>query len=288
MKESTPNDSISMLGIANNYLINFELSPLILCPPDCRWESKDSKTPCNAPGKVPHTKDWQRFCLNLPIYEELEADLQRFLKFSPSGLQPNVGIATGEASRVIVFDIDDPKTQQWFIESRFVLPDTPTVKTGRLGGGWQFWFAYDPQIESQDVNLDDGISFEIKSDGKQIVVPPSLHVSGSRYEWLVRFDRDKLRPIPSELLKHIKQQYKTVSKTTKATDGKIPEGQRNKTLFEIGCAMRSRGAMQASIEVALLQENTDRCDPPLTDDEVQKIIARSVSYDPALNVIKLT
>jgi hypothetical protein len=208
MKESTPNDSISMLGVANNYLVNFGLSPLILCSPDCTWKSKDSKghsTPCGAPGKVPHTKNWQRFCENPPTYEELLADLQRFLKFSLNGSQPNVGIATGKASQVIVFDIDDPETQQWFIESVFVLDDTPTVKTGRLGGGWQFWFAYDPKIESQDVNLGNGIRFEIKSDGKQVVVPPSLHVSGSRYEWLIPFDRGKLRPIPDKLLLHINQ-----------------------------------------------------------------------------------
>ena len=288
MKESTSNDSISILGVANNYLINFKLSPLILCSPDCRWESKDSEghsTPCGAPGKVPHTKNWQRFCLNLPTYDGLEADLQRFLKFSPNGSQPNVGIATGKASQSIVFDIDDPETQQWFIESGFVLDDTPTVKTGRLGGGWQFWFAYDPQIESQDVNLGNGISFEIKSDGKQIVVPPSLHVSGSRYQWLVPFDRDKLRPIPPELLKHIKQQYKTASKTTETPDGEIPEGQRNQTLFEIGCAMRRRGATEASIQAALLQENTDRCNPPLSDDEVKRTAASAAKYDATITTV---
>lgn len=61
----------------------------------------------------------------------------------------------------------------------------------------------------------------------------------------------------------------------------IPAGQRNTTLASLAGSMRRRGMTESSIVLALLSENAERCRPPLSDKEVEKI-ARSVGrYEPA-------
>ena len=60
----------------------------------------------------------------------------------------------------------------------------------------------------------------------------------------------------------------------------IPDGDRNSTLFSMGCTMRRRGFGQASITAALLIENQGKCCPPLPDEEVQNIAASVCRYEP--------
>lgn len=62
---------------------------------------------------------------------------------------------------------------------------------------------------------------------------------------------------------------------------RIPSGQRNAVLFGSACAMRRKGFGSTAIEAALLITNTERCDPPLDDDEVKAIAASAASYAPA-------
>jgi predicted ATP-dependent serine protease len=60
----------------------------------------------------------------------------------------------------------------------------------------------------------------------------------------------------------------------------ITEGERNAALTSLAGSMRRRGATQASIEAALLEENAQRCRPPLHQAEVRQI-ARSIGrYEP--------
>lgn len=61
----------------------------------------------------------------------------------------------------------------------------------------------------------------------------------------------------------------------------IPEGRRNATLTSLAGTMRRPGMTEAEILPALLAANENRCDPPLSDEEV-RVIARSVArYAPA-------
>ena len=56
----------------------------------------------------------------------------------------------------------------------------PTSRTG--GGGLHYWFAGDSSITSGVGKPCDGIDIRA-GNGAQIVVPPSPHKSGQRYEW---------------------------------------------------------------------------------------------------------
>jgi hypothetical protein len=63
----------------------------------------------------------------------------------------------------------------------------------------------------------------------------------------------------------------------------IPDGQRNSTLFALGCSMRAKGAGDAAIVAALLAHNAEACAPPLTDDEVRGIAESASRYPPTLS-----
>ncbi len=70
--------------------------------------------------------------------------------------------------------------------------------------------------------------------------------------------------------------------TTPPSD-RIPDGERNSTLTRKAGAMRRQAMTPAAILAALREENAARCDPPLSDAEVQTIV-RSVSrYKPVLD-----
>lgn len=60
----------------------------------------------------------------------------------------------------------------------------------------------------------------------------------------------------------------------------IPAGQRNSSLTKLAGKLRRAGLSQSEIEAALLAANRDRCRPPLSDIEVQRIAQSVAKYQP--------
>ena len=67
--------------------------------------------------------------------------------------------------------------------------------------------------------------------------------------------------------------------------GAIREGERNDTLFRLGCSMRGAGAPEAEILDRLLAENQTRCNPPLSATDVTSIARSAARYEPELTVL---
>ena len=68
--------------------------------------------------------------------------------------------------------------------------------------------------------------------------------------------------------------------TSAASGNVIPTGQRNATLARLGGAMRRVGMSQTEIQAALAKANQDRCRPPLSEREVERIAASVARYEP--------
>ena len=66
--------------------------------------------------------------------------------------------------------------------------------------------------------------------------------------------------------------------------GAIPEGQRNSHLASLAGSMRRGGISVQAIEVAVLIENMQRCNPPLPEDEVRQIACSIGRYQLDKNV----
>jgi hypothetical protein len=129
---------------------------------------------------------------------------------------------------------------------------------------------------------------DTRTDGGYIVVPPSWRPDGA-YSWVPGLELDgppeRLPEPPSwlaSLLDALAQETPTLAHV--ATGGgqanPIPEGQRNATLARLGGNMRRVGMPLAEIAAALLQTNKDRCAPPLSPREVERIAASIARYEP--------
>lgn len=94
-----------------------------------------------------------------------------------------VGIATGPASGVWALDVDDYEAYRDLERAHEPLPDTLTNLTG--SGGMHFLYRYptDGRTVRNNAGTRLGAGLDVRGDGGQIVVAPTVHPNGKRYEW---------------------------------------------------------------------------------------------------------
>lgn len=93
---------------------------------------------------------------------------------------PNVGILTGEPSRLVVLDFDDPQEFRRWREARPDAARTRTVARPNAFGRCHLYFAV-PEGQAVPASTK-GAGWDFLSTGRQVVAPPSLHYSGEPYE----------------------------------------------------------------------------------------------------------
>ena len=126
---------------------------------------------CRTPGKHPDVgPSWKRFMRE-------HADLALVRRWFTQKPYANVGIVTGEISAILVLDADG-EAGVTELERR----GYPTTWTARSGsGGLHLYLRHPGYIVPNRKIARIG---DLRGDGGLIVAPPSLHVSGNRYEWL--------------------------------------------------------------------------------------------------------
>jgi len=199
----------------------------------------------------------------------------------------NVGILTGERSGIFVLDIDARsgglKNLDLLQNEHGGLPNTLTVQTG--GGGLHYYFKYpDCGIGNASGDLPPGI--DVRGQGGQVVAPPSVHQSGITYFWLDYEPGEiDVAQAPGWLVQIIKSKTNgnSVPRKNGTATGTIPIGKRNETLASLAGTMRRRGMEFDEILAALLIANQKRCEEPLSDDEVRKIVESICRYQPENN-----
>lgn len=185
----------------------------------------------------------------------------------------NISMPTG---RYVVLDVDGEAGAASLAElakRHGPLPPTLTVKTGR---GLHHYFTPNGAHIRNSAGLV-GPHLDIRGEGGYVLVPPSIHENGNRYEKLTQA---KVADFPAWIAALLAQPERQ-EPTGECSPVKIPKGQRNATLASLAGTMRRRGMGQAAIEAALLKENLDRGDPPLCDGEVRAIVASVSRYEPA-------
>lgn len=208
-----------------------------------------------------------------------EAVIRRWWQRWP---EANIGVPTGEPSGWLVVDIDpraggDETIESWISEhGRW--PDTAEAITG--GGGRHIVFRHVPGLRCGPIG--DGV--DLKTDGGYIVVAPSVHPSGKRYEW-DGIEGAKallhLAEAPQWLLEIARRRSRSAARVaTPGAASKIPRGRRNQELASIAGVLRSRGADAEDLRLVLSHLNVRLCDPPLEDDEVERIAHSIGRYDP--------
>jgi len=196
----------------------------------------------------------------------------------------NVGIAAGERSGIVVFDVD-PRNGGDASWSNLVgeCGGLDGAHALTAGGGEHHLAQWVPGIRS--CKLRDGI--DLLSDGRYFVAYPSA-VEGKTYQWEASADPFAgIAPgrINARMLEVVHKRLSRASeRATGAPGNGLISGNRNSGLTSLAGSMRRHGLTEAEILAALQIANETRCDIPLPSSEIQQI-ARSVSrYEPESDV----
>lgn len=229
---------------------------------------------CASPGKHPIGSLTPQGVLNA------STDPQTIREWWAVYPDANIGIATGDASSIVVVDIDPAHGGELTLatmESRFgALPLTWAVETG--GGGVHFYFEM-PNCDIRNSAGAVGPGIDIRGSGGYVVAPPSTHVSGGTYRWSeLRPGKTEIAPLPGWVIERTTPNGNRMA--APAMPARIVEGQRNVVLTSAAGTMRRKGFCEEAMLAALLVENRVKCSPPLTRGEVERI-ARSIErYKP--------
>jgi hypothetical protein len=163
------------------------------------------------------------------------------------------------------------------------LPPTPMTCTGGGGQHIFLWAAREvPNSAGKENDGRFGEGVDIRGEGGYVIAAPSRHSSGRTYEWdSGAHPADiALAEAPQWLVELACKSKKRLEVNDHAIQGDYLIGGRNDALARLGGAMRRVGAGLKSIERALLDENADRCRPPLDYAEVRGIARSVYKYPP--------
>ena len=123
-------------------------------------------------GRWEGMKNWTDFTKRHPTIIELS----RWMKWPDAG----VGVLLGGVSGIVALDYDEASPEQ-AVAITAALGPSPVMKRGARG----FTAFYRHSGEASQVWRRDGSTIvELLSTGRQTVLPPSIHPTGIRYEWM--------------------------------------------------------------------------------------------------------
>lgn len=198
----------------------------------------------------------------------------------------NLGIAAGEASGIVVFDID-PRNggeESWDAWTR----DNGRVPEGAMqltaGGGQHYLAVYDETIKS--CKLAEGI--DLLANGRYFLAYPST-IEGRTYEWEGSSDPiDGVGPfdVPIKWKIAIEARKRTnkTERTTNLASGGFIQGNRNDGLTSMAGYMRRGGMAEAEILSAVVVANETRCEIPLPASEIRQIVQSVCRYEPETDI----
>ncbi|MBI4522147.1 MAG: bifunctional DNA primase/polymerase [Gemmatimonadetes bacterium] len=182
--------------------------------------------------------------------------------------EAGVGMVTGAVSGVFVLDLDAPDWRALGERCRGVLPRTPIARTGR---GWHLFFRHPGAPVPNRVGVLPGV--DVRGDGGFVVLAPSLHPSGRRYEWRVSPDEAAVSEAPG----WVWEVLDAPPPAPPADQGGVFEpGTRNASLFRVARSLRASGLSSEAIGAAVYAENAARCRPPLAALEVAGIVRNAL------------
>lgn len=176
-----------------------------------------------------------------------------------------VGVVTGRISNMVVLDVES-----WCpVPIEELLKKYPTQMVAKSGGGgYHLFYSYPQNVGrvSNRVGVFEGA--DLRADGGFLVLPPTMHQSGRRYEWV---KRGPLGAFPSGLLDfQSKPTTQGEGWITEALRG-VSEGGRNDTCARLAGYFFKKG-LNSDIVEALLMEWNEKNDPPMPVHEVRTTI----------------
>ena len=240
---------------------------------------------CSSPGKHPMTGNG----LN-----DATKDQQVIKGWWSQWPQANVGVRTGQVSGIMAVDLDvkDDFSSENGITNWYDLEDThgrTDTMTAITGGGGQHWIYQLPSdvVVRNDAGTKLAKGIDIRGDGGYIIVAPSVHASGSPYEWE---DGLGTKPTlaPEWLIKKVASQQAPQPVIPPSTAGFDPwvvealqgvgESYRNQTAARLVGYFHKQGHPE-DIIYAILTSFADACTPPMDVRELRRTVASVCRYE---------
>ncbi len=211
--------------------------------------------PIKSGDKIPLIREVVPYRSRLPSEEEI-------IDWWTQWPNANIGLITGKLSNVSVLDVDredhDDLTSP--LAEHGDLPSTLISKTG--SGGKHYIYAYSPFADGiKDLRP----NINVKSEGGYIVLPPSLHKSGNRYEWL---NKESITKFPD----HLVQRGATMkSPSPMGLMMGVGTGSRNNTAASLaGLCVKNKFAPDQTL--LFLKAWNEQNEPPLDERELRIIV----------------
>jgi putative DNA primase/helicase len=196
----------------------------------------------------------------------------------------NIAAATGAVSGIVVVDIDPRHDGGWSLvaleQEHGALPHTWHALTG--GGGEHFYFRHPGRfVGCSEAKIAPGI--DVRGDDGYAILPPSRHISGRPYAWDVDHHPEHvaLADMPEWLLAKASTEKPKVD-WRRFADEPVPEGQRHKAIRSLAGLLFYRLYREPDLAARLLVTfNQGRCQPPLPDEEIERIIDHAAGREAA-------
>ena len=231
---------------------------------------------CHTPGKHPTVKEWTKNATN---------DANIITEWHKKGLLKNIGLLTGVGGGFVVIDVDDDGETKFGretledLESELgKLPETLEQQTGS-GGRHLLFKSPDKPIYNDSKGQILGEWIDIRGEGGQIIVAPSIHPNGREYAWDTELEVviENLAELPQAWLDKIFKKSRTSREKKFEVPEVIEKGSRDETFFAMACSMQSKGFSEKAITSALLEEN-ERCEEPLTEQQIIDKVKSAMKY----------
>jgi hypothetical protein len=221
-------------------------------------------------------------------YKDASSSRWAIYHFFKNAPQANIAVATGEASKVLVLDIDPrhggDKTLAQLEKELGRLPSTWRSRTSRGGQHLFFRWPSDLKLTRDSAGKLLGPGIDVLGNASYAILPPSVHATGHVYRWR---DKKALHQLPARLPRNWRQalvkprserRERQSIKAPTARDYVIKDGSRNDSLFRLAASWRAGGADEAELLVKLRKVNDERCQPPLEEEELTHIAKSAANY----------
>ena len=141
--------------------------------------------------------DWERFGQRLPT----ELELESWYRWPGAG----IGLLCGKQSQVVALDRDYDTNGTDALDA--IIPYTPVKKKGAKG--WTGFYRYNGE-RSCSFNINEIRVLDVLSDGRQTLMPGTIHPDGHTYIYLTEdiledFDPEQLPMLPADFLAQVEQ-----------------------------------------------------------------------------------
>jgi hypothetical protein len=209
-------------------------------------------------------------------FKAATSDADQVVKWWTQWPDANIGFHPGPG-RLVVLDLDGPAA---FDDARKLgLLDVPTLaaKSGRAEGGQHLYFQLPAGVDRIGNKKLLGDHIDIRAHDGYIVVPPSVHPNGNRYEWIAKHP-------PAELPATVRDQLLGKSPPLTpippareiAAQVGIKPSNRTTSLTMLSGRLIAKGHPTDEVVELCLGWNQRSCDPPLPDDKVVETV-RSIA-----------